>query len=74
MLPLRFIREHEALVRERLATRGGDVPLDALLNLDNQRRQLLTKVEGLRAARKQVSRGIGKASGDGREALIARTR
>ena len=63
MLPLRFIREHEALVRKRLATRGGDMPLDELLSLDKQRRRLLTEVEDLRAARKQVSRGIGSASG-----------
>ncbi len=74
MLPLRFIREHEALVRERLATRGGDLPLDELLRLDNQRRQLLTKVESLRAERRKVSRGIGQASGSERETLIGRTR
>lgn len=74
MLPLRFIRDNEALVRERLATRGGDLPLDELLSLDNQRRQLLTTVEGLRAARKSVSRAIGKAAGAERETLIARTR
>ena len=74
MLPLRFIREHEALVRERLATRGGDPPLDELLSLDNQRRHLLTKVESLRAMRRKVSRGIGQASATERESLIARTR
>jgi seryl-tRNA synthetase len=74
MLPLRFIRENETLVRERLATRGGDVPLDELLSLDNQRRQLLTEVESLRAARRKVSRSIGRASGEERESLIARTR
>ena len=74
MLPLRFIREHEALVRERLTTRGGDTPLDELLSLDKQRRRLLTEVEDLRAARKQVSRGIGSASGAERQALIERTR
>lgn len=74
MLPMRFIREHEVLVRERLATRGGDPPLDDLLNLDNQRRQLLTDVESLRAARRKVSRDIGRASTSERESLIARTR
>ena len=74
MLPLRFIREHEALVRERLARRGGDTPLDELLGLDNKRRQLLTEVEGLRAVRRTVSRDIGRASGRERESLIARTR
>ena len=74
MLPLRFIRENEALVRERLDTRGGELPLDELLALDSQRRQLLTTVESLRAARKQVSRDIGKATETQRETLIARTR
>ncbi len=63
MLPLRFIRENEALVRERLDTRGGELPLDELLALDSQRRQPLTRVESLRAARKEVSRDIGKATG-----------
>jgi seryl-tRNA synthetase len=74
MLPLRFIRENETLVRERLTARGGDVPLDHLLRLDNQRRQLLAEVESLRASRRKVSRSIGRASGEERESLIARTR
>lgn len=74
MLPLRFIRENETLVRERLSTRGGELPLDELLSLDNQRRQLLTQVESLRAERKQVSRAIGKASAAERESLITQTR
>ena len=74
MLPLRFIRENEPLVRERLATRGGVTPLDELLSLDRQRRELLSKVESLRAARKTVSRQIGAASGAERKNLITRTR
>ena len=61
-------------MRERLSARGGDAPLDELLKADNQRRKLLTEVEGLRAARRKVSRGIGQASGGEREGLIARTR
>jgi seryl-tRNA synthetase len=60
MLSLQFIREHTDLVRESLAKRGEEAPLEELLRLDAERRQLLQEVEGLRARRKAVSREIGR--------------
>ena len=74
MLPLKFIRNHEALVRERLATRYAETPLDELLEYDEQRRELLSEVEDLRAKRNEVSRRISEASDIERESLIDRTR
>ena len=74
MLPLSFIREHEALVRERLGTRYTDIPLNKLLKLDDRRRELLSDVEQLRAKRNELSKSIGKASDSDRTQLINKTR
>ena len=75
MLPLRFIRRHEELVRESLAARGDDAPLDELLQADDRRRELLGEVEQLRAQRNAISKQIGTAADDAtRPALIEQTR
>ena len=74
MLTLKFIRDHEALVRERLATRCAEIPLDKLLKCDQQRRELLSEVEHLRAERNNISRRIGDASNVERPSLIDQTR
>ena len=75
MLPLRFIREHEDLVRESLAARGDDAPLDELLRTDDRRRELLQTVERLRAQRNSISKQIGEAADQtARAALIEQAR
>ncbi len=75
MIPLRFIREHADLVRESLAARADDAPLDELLRADERRRELLQDVEALRAERNALSKSIGAATdGANRQELIAKTR
>src|SRR2546429_3674485 len=61
MLDIKLIREAPALVRERLAARGGgdESKVDELLALDEQRRKLLTEVEQLKSLRNRVSKDIG---------------
>ncbi len=59
MLELRFIRENIGLVKEKMAYRGMDsARIDSFVELDRERRELLTEVEGLRNKRKTVSRQI----------------
>ena len=60
MLSLQFIRENTDLVREALHKRHDSAPIDEILSLDKQRRNLLTEVEALRARRNEVSKEIGK--------------
>lgn len=55
MLDLRYIRENPDKIREMLEKRGEEGPIDELLELDGQRRSLLTEVEKLKARRNQVS-------------------
>ena len=68
MLDLTFIREHPDLVREALGKLNADAPLDEILGLDRQRRELLGEVEALRAERNAGSRQIGALMREGRRA------
>ena len=59
MLDLRLIRANPDLVKEAMAKRGVEVPIDELLELDAQRRSLLTELEQKKAQRNSVSEKIG---------------
>ncbi|MCD6400859.1 MAG: serine--tRNA ligase, partial [Anaerolineales bacterium] len=61
MLDLNLIREKTEFVREALRKRQMDPsPLDQILALDKQRRQLIQETETLKAERNRVSKDIGK--------------
>ncbi len=68
MLDLRFIRENPDLVRKKLALRGGEYPIEEILELDRRRRELLQEVESLRHERKVASEEIGKLKREGKDA------
>ncbi len=63
-------------MRAALARVGAEEDLDRLLELDARRRELLPRVEGLRAERNEASDAIGaaKRAGEGAEEAIARMR
>ena len=61
MLDINLIREKPDLVREAFRKRQLDPgPVDQVLELDEQRRNLIQQVEGLKAERNLVSKEIGK--------------
>jgi seryl-tRNA synthetase len=61
MLDINLIREHPDTVREALQKRQMDpAPVDQVLALDSERRQILVEVENLKAERNTVSRDIGR--------------
>ncbi len=61
MLELRFIRENIDLVREKIKFRNiENSRIDEFVNIDKERRELLTEVEGLRNRRKTVSGRIAE--------------
>ena len=62
MLSIEQIRQDTEAVREALARRGEEAPLESILSLDAQRRSHLTEADDLRARRNQVSREIGRMS------------
>ncbi len=58
MIDINFIREHPEEVKENIRRRGVDpkkADVDRLLVLDEQRRELLTKIEQLRHERTEVA-------------------
>ncbi len=60
MLDLRLIREQPDEVRARLGARGQDIDWEGLRKGDQERRELLAKVEELRHQRKTASDQIAK--------------
>ncbi|WP_205695666.1 serine--tRNA ligase [Conexibacter sp. SYSU D00693] len=71
MLDLKLLRQDPDGVRAALARRGDDVPLDEVLDLDARRRELLPRVEGLRAEQNRASDGIAAAKRSGEDAAEA---
>ncbi|MCD5412867.1 MAG: serine--tRNA ligase [Dehalococcoidia bacterium] len=60
MVSIQFIRQDHDIVREALARRNDDAPLDEILRLDSEHRKLLQEIEGLRARRNEVSKELGR--------------
>ncbi|MCS6771188.1 MAG: serine--tRNA ligase [Kiritimatiellae bacterium] len=71
MLDLKRLRDDEAALRAGLARKRATVDLDAILELDRERRRLLTEVEALKNRRNTVSKEIGlrKQRGEDIEAV-----
>lgn len=61
MLDINLIRENPDIVRQNLKVRQMETtPVDAVLELDEQRRAIIQEVEGLKAERNAVSKEIGR--------------
>ena len=74
MLDLKFIRENIDLVRQAVAKRQDTTPLDEILQLDQERRQKVLKLESLRHARKEAAREKKVVSTDEGRELRAKIR
>lgn len=48
MLDTKFIREHAEEVKENIKNRHAKADVDAFVALDNQRREILQKVEAMK--------------------------
>jgi seryl-tRNA synthetase len=73
VLDLKLIRRDPEAVRTALARRGPEVAerIDAVLRLDERRRELLPTVEQLKARQNQASKAIGAAKAQGQDAAEA---
>jgi len=74
VLDLRLIRRDPDAVRAALARRGEEHGLDQVLELDARRRDILPRLEGLRAQQNEANQAIAaaKKSGEGADEAIAR--
>jgi len=73
MLDSKLLRTSPEIVRRALHLRRATIDLDALLALDETRRQLTTEVETLKAQRNQASQEVAqkKRAGEDASALMA---
>lgn len=71
MIDLRLLREQPELVRAAYERRGGVSGLERIEALDRSHRDLLGRVEELRAEQNRASKAIGAAPADERPAAIA---
>lgn len=71
MLDIKMIRENPDKVNELLKRRNPELSIDAVLEVDEERRQIQTKADELRAKRKNESQKIGmmKKNGENTDAI-----
>lgn len=76
MLDLKFVRTNPEVVKEALLKRNADINLDGFLSEEEKRRQVLFKVETLKAERNKVSEEVArlKKNGENAEELIINMR
>lgn len=76
MLDIKLFREAPERIAEGLKARGADLSVDAVVDLDRARREIITKVEALRSERTTASKAIGakKKAGEDAEAEMAAVR
>ncbi len=74
MLDMQFIRDNPEVVRRAIEVKKFEVDLDRLLECDVERRRLLASTEQLRAERNTLSKAVGKAKPEEREALKTKAR
>jgi len=72
VLDIKLIREKPDLVRQAVRAKQMEVDVDRLLELDQGRRALLTKIESLRSVQNKTSLDIAGAETKRKQELIAR--
>jgi seryl-tRNA synthetase len=65
MLDARYVRENPDAVRKAMVNRGSTWSLSAFLELDEERRKLIGRVEKLQARRNEASKAIGRIMKEG---------
>ena len=71
MIDIALLREHTDELSASLARRGMEFDLDALVQLDADRRSKRARAEELRARQKEVGKSISQLDGDEKAAAIA---
>jgi seryl-tRNA synthetase len=71
MLDRKLVREDPERIRKAIADKNATADLDTFLALDGERRELLARVEQLKAERNTASEAIGRAKKAGEDATEA---
>jgi seryl-tRNA synthetase len=68
VLDIKFIRQNPELVKAAIGNKGEKADIDAFLALDERRREIIAKVEQLKAERNAASQEISKMKKSGADA------
>ena len=68
MLELKFMRENVEMLKEMLKNRNSNVDMDAFVELDSKRREVLSEVENLKRERNNVSAEIANLKKEKKDA------
>ncbi len=76
MLDIRFIRENPQRVKEAIKAKNENADVDAILNLDEQRREIIRQAEALKKQRNDNSALVGQHKKEKKDAgeLIEKTK
>jgi len=74
MLDKNFVRDNLQFVRDRLAARGGDYPLEKLVAVDSEWRAIVLPIEELRRQRNEASEQIGRLKRGGQDTAAQQAR
>ncbi len=70
MLDIKFIREHKDVVKEAARKKNIKVDIEALLKVDERRKELLISVEEKRGLQNKATEEIGRAEGEAKAGII----
>ncbi|MGM0366404.1 MAG: serine--tRNA ligase [Actinomycetota bacterium] len=71
MIDLELLRENPGILKEEIKKRGMDIDVDSDVGLDRKRRQLIFRVEQLRAEKNEASKIIPSLKGEEKNKKIA---
>lgn len=74
MIDIQLVRDNPDLVKEKAAQKGCKIDVERLLQLDNERKELLQSVEALRQQRNQISANMKLAAGKPEEEHMEQAR
>ena len=60
MIDIKYIRENPQFIKDNCKRRGSDADIDAIAQIDTERRTVQTRAEQLRAERNRLSKECGK--------------
>ena len=60
MIDIKYIRENPQFIKDNCKRRGSDADIDAIVQIDAERRTVQTRAEQLRAERHRLSKECGK--------------
>jgi seryl-tRNA synthetase len=68
MLSVKLVEEQPDFIRQKLALRGMEIDLDEFLNLSQERKAMLRRIEDLRYEQNKTSKQIGQMKKEGEDA------